>query len=118
VLSTTENSALPADASLHKQLIYTPRYTGNGTFFVQYKKLRVDYTQLYVGYRFTNSDNGSWLNPFTTGDVRASLRLDEASRYSCSLLCSNLFNQAYAMVLGRPAALRYYEFTFIWQPKI
>jgi len=118
VLSTIESSALPEDASLHKQLIYTPRYTGNGTFFLQYHRLRLDYTHLYVGYRFTSSDNAYWLKPYQNADLRGSMQVDAAAHYTVSFLCANLFNQAYAVVLGRPAALRYYEFTFTWQPKI
>lgn len=118
VLSTIQNSGLPEDASLHKQLIYTPRYTGSGNLFFQIHRFRIDYTQLYVGYRFITSDHSDWLKPYTTADIRASYGFGPSGQYALSIHCFNLFNQSYSVIQGRPASLRYFECSFIWQPKI
>lgn len=55
--------------SLNKQLIYSPKVIYKGNLQVAYKGLSIRYYFNYSGYRFTSTDNNSWLDPYSTNDV-------------------------------------------------
>jgi vitamin B12 transporter len=110
VLSTVAKSNLIDDASQNKQLIYTPRYNFNGNLSFGTKKWFVLYTQQYVGYRFTSSDNSSWLIPYTVGTLKANYKLTHKKMsYTFQVSINNSWNTSYVVLLNQPMPLRYYE---------
>jgi len=62
--ATNEKARFENDASVGKQLIYVPMYSGNGSIAIGYGKLIVKYTVQYSGYRYTTTDNLDYLEPF------------------------------------------------------
>lgn len=110
VLSTVQSSNAQHVASAGKQLIYTPRYTINGSIFASYHKSYICLYQQYTGYRFTSSDNLQWLPPYWLSSLRISQRISAtAVNLDFFFACHNLFNSNYSLVAGRPTPLRNFE---------
>jgi iron complex outermembrane receptor protein len=118
VLSTISKSQQVEDASVGRQLIYTPRYSGNASMICKYDRLQIEYYMQYIGYRFTSSDNLSWLQPYTTASVRLSYYFGHSKQLMGTLASHNIFNQNYVVVAGRPMPLRNYEIIISYQPKL
>ncbi len=110
VLSTSEKAISENDNSVNRQLVYTPRYTGQATLLLNYKNLNVLFNQNYTGYRFTSTDNTSWLNPYYIANVKAAYHYSFKS-VMIELFGSinNLFNKNYMVVVSKPMPLRNYE---------
>jgi vitamin B12 transporter len=110
VLSTVKESRHEHDDSRGKQLIYTPRYTVNGSIFLGYGQVDLFFFHQYSGYRFTTSDNRNWLDPYHLSSLRLSGGI-RAGKMKLNLFaaCNNLFNVSYAVMAGRPMPLRNYE---------
>jgi len=111
-LSTITKQDQDYTNSLDKQLIYTPRYTGNLNLFVQFKSVSLQMNNQYVGYRFTSSDNSSWLNPYYISSIRLNYQFILGKETNVNLFAAsqNLFNSNYHIVENRPMPLRYFEF--------
>ena len=69
VLSTNEKSALANDETIGKQLMYVPIQNAQGNATISFKGASLSYTQVYVGYRYTLSDNSDFLKPYTIGNI-------------------------------------------------
>ncbi len=110
VLSTNQQSTNENDNSVGRQLIYTPRYTGQSTFVGTYKNFTLLFSQSYTGYRFTSTDNTSWLNPYYTANLKASYTY-VFTKVSVNFFAgiNNIFNKNYSVVSNRPMPLRNYE---------
>jgi iron complex outermembrane receptor protein len=111
VLSTVNRSDGESNTE-GRQLIYTPRYSGNGIFTVSKAGFSLSYYQQYVGYRFTASDNSEWLAPYHYSSVRFNLRSDliQETNLILYMACNNIFNSRYAIVERRYMPLRNFEF--------
>ena len=110
VLSTVQQDRQPNSGSIGRQLIYTPRYSGNANLSLSYRNISLFYQQVYTGYRFMTSDNSSWLNPYSTGTLRLNMAIDDKSgNFSLFAAIQNIGNESYTVVAGRPMPLRYYE---------
>lgn len=98
--------------SINKQLIYTPRYTGNLNLFFQFKSINLQMNNQYIGYRFTSSDNSNWLNPYYVSSIRFNYQLMSGKETNVNFFVAsqNLFNSNYHIVENRPMPLRYFEF--------
>lgn len=118
VLSTVRKSSIENDASLGKQLIYTPRYSGNAVVHYRYKLVFAEWMQQYAGYRFTASDNAAWLMPYTVANVRLGIEASQKLPVQIVAQCNNVFNQNYAIVSARPLPLRNYQLQVIYKLKI
>ncbi|MES2130982.1 MAG: TonB-dependent receptor [Bacteroidota bacterium] len=110
VLSTNQTATNENDNAVGRQLIYTPRYTGQSTLIGTYKTVTVLFSQSYTGYRFTSTDNTTWLNPYYI----ANLKLKYSYAFNSVAVeffggINNLFNKNYTVVANRPMALRNYE---------
>jgi iron complex outermembrane receptor protein len=116
VLSTNEKNINENDNSKDRQLIYSPRYAGYATFLIQYKKVLFLYNYNYMGYRFTSTDNTSWLQPYQISSIKVSSYFD-FSNYKINLFanCNNLFNANYIVVANSPMPLRNFELGFSFQ---
>jgi len=110
VLSTNEEGSNENDNAIGRQLIYTPRYTGQSALSCTYQGFTLLFTQSYTGYRFTSTDNTSWLHPYYLANVKL------AYNYAFDKVMveffagiNNLFDKDYMAVANRPMPLRNYE---------
>lgn len=110
VLSSTIKSSLVNDASVNKQLIYTPRYNYGANFSFSVQNFVMAYYHNYIGYRFTSSDNSTWLTPYNVANLKI------AYKYAINTIgvttffqVHNLFNADYKVIAQRPMPLRSYE---------
>jgi vitamin B12 transporter len=118
ILSTVQENGQENDNTVNKQLIYTPRYTINGHISIGYDQADLVFFHQYNGYRFTTSDNLSWLDPYQVSSLRFNYRLEFKSiKFILFAACNNLFNTNYTILAGRPMPLRYYEFGISLQTK-
>ena len=110
VLATNQASKSENDNSVGRQLIYTPRYAGQAGIYITYKKASLLFNQTYTGYRFTTTDNSSWLTPYYTANIKASYNYT-VKKMSIDFFGSinNLFNKNYTVVSNRPMPLRNFE---------
>ena len=107
ILATNEQSKFENDNSVGKQLIYTPRYTGNANVSLATKKWSLLISQNYVGYRFTSSDNSSWLMPYYLTNCKVSYVLQaQQTTFTFFASVNNMFNKNYAVVDNRYMPLR------------
>lgn len=114
VLSTNEKSNSANDASLGKQLIYVPLYTGNLNAEVGYDKFNLIYQQQYAGYRYTTTDNTQFLLPYNVSNLALGYKVTIKSLdFNTSFKINNLLNTNYQMVLNRPMPLRNYQISLI-----
>lgn len=114
VLSTVLSSQLANDASVGKQLIYTPRYSGNASLYLSYKVFFAEWQQQYTGYRFTSSDNREWLAPYFVSNLRLGIDLKKKHPLQLSIQCNNLGNNTYEVVRGRAMPYRNYQIQLIY----
>lgn len=103
VLSVTAASYIYNDGSVGKQIPYTPRYNGQLNIGFTYRKLSVNYNHTYTGYRFTTTDESSYLTPYETGNVQVMYK-SQIYRHSCLFTgqCNNIWNEQYQVVAYRP----------------
>ena len=110
VLSTSEKAISENDNSQGRQIIYTPRYSGQASILLTYKNAALLFNQTYTGYRFTSTDNSSWLNPYYLANIKASFHHSVNSvRFEFFGSINNLFNKNYVVVANRPMPLRNFE---------
>lgn len=110
VLSTNQKLINENDQSVGRQLIYTPRYSGNGGLSVDYKNMSILFHSTYTGYRFTTTDNTSWLNPYLISNIKASYTIPSKTNYiKCFVSINNIFNKNYQVIANRPMPLRNFE---------
>lgn len=110
VLSTNQKATSENDNSVGRQLIFTPRYNGQGTLLIKYQNFNLLFNNNYTGYRFTSTDNTNWVNPYYIANFRCSYN------YSFSTINSelffninNLFNKNYVVIPNKPMPMRNYE---------
>lgn len=103
VLATTEQSYLPGDGSIGKQIPYSPRYNGQINVGFTYKTVYFNYNHTYTGYRFITVDESSWLIPYNTGNVHLMYTIQfKRQAVQLSGQCNNIWNEEYTVVSGRP----------------
>lgn len=110
VLSTNQKSLNENDNSVGRQLTYTPRYTGQASLVLSYEKFVFLFNQSYTGYRFTSTDNTSWLYPYYLANAKVSYGYSFGTvdvEFFASI--NNIFNKNYMAVTGRPMPLRNFE---------
>ncbi|MBC7696420.1 MAG: TonB-dependent receptor [Burkholderiales bacterium] len=110
VLSTNKRNNTENDNSEGRQLIFTPRYNGQGSLMVGYKNFQVQFNNSYTGYRFTASDNTAWLNPYYISNLKFNYSYSFSS-VNTQLFCNinNLFNKNYVVISNNPMPMRNYE---------
>jgi iron complex outermembrane receptor protein len=92
-----------ADATLHKQLIYTPVHQASVRVGISHRGYTLSYTQAYVGRRYTTADNTLFLSPFTLGSTALSRNFERRYiRGSLTLRAENLWQATYQVVAGYP----------------
>jgi len=110
VVSTNEKAKTDNDASVNKQLIYVPMYSGHAKISVEYKRFLLSCNQNYTGYRYTSTDNSEYLKPYSLTNVYASYKISFANYYvNLFVQVNNLLNTQYQVLLNRAMPLRNYQ---------
>lgn len=83
------------DKSGH-QLLFTPRHSASAGVNFKYKTWYFTYNQNYSGRRFMSTDNETWTNPFTLGNIMMG-GTTVLGRFNgdYSLRINNIFNADY-----------------------
>ena len=116
ILSTNTKNVNLNDNSIGKQLIYSPRYAGYAIFLLQYKKITFYYNYNYTGYRFTSTDNTSWLMPYQISNLKVSTFFNfTKTKLIIFASCNNLLNKNYVVVSNSPMPLRNFEIGLSFQ---
>ena len=104
VASTNEIGLSPSDASVGKQLLYVPRYSGMGSLMIAYKKLTIRYTQTYAGYRFTSTDDSQYLDPYSVASFFTSYSTTLRTKLNWEFygVVNNCWNTYYETMAYRP----------------
>jgi vitamin B12 transporter len=110
VLATNQVSKSENDASVGKQLIYVPRYSGHAKIQTEYKGFLLSYVHSYTGYRFTSTDNSQYLSPFYLANIylAKSMKIKE-HQLSVFVQIDNVYNEQYQVVSVRAMPMRYYQ---------
>jgi iron complex outermembrane receptor protein len=100
------------DASVGKQLIYVPGHQAKGQLSMHVKGLFVLYGHLFVGERFTTSDNESSLEAYQLGYLSLGYEHQFGKRHRIGINCTidNLFNTEYQTIAWRPMPGRSFLF--------
>jgi len=107
ILSTTEESLIPYDNSIGKQIPYVPRYSGVASVTVGYRSVRLLFSQGYTGYRFYNTDETGAIEPYAVANLHLMYGFNVAGRpWKAIGQVNNLFNASYAVMYDRPMPLR------------
>jgi len=108
-VSSNQKQINEFDASIGKQLIYTPMYMGSGTFIYSLNCFSWFYSLSYTGYRYTSSDNFEFLAPYWLHHI--GINFSPCKRnLNFFMKCSNLFNTNYQVVRNYATPLRNYNF--------
>jgi len=67
--ATYEKATSPSDASVGKQLIYTPMNTFNSTLSVKKLEFYFIYNFMFVGKRYTGKDNLSYMDAYNLSNI-------------------------------------------------
>ncbi|HNU57135.1 MAG TPA: TonB-dependent receptor [Flavobacteriales bacterium] len=104
VVSTNQEARTPDDASVDKQLIYVPMYSGQLRLGVECGRTSAFLVGTYTGYRYTSTDNRSYLAPFTLWNAQFShvLKVGPRGDLLLDLRGDNLLAEDYQVLADRP----------------
>jgi vitamin B12 transporter len=103
VLSTNEKTRTENDASVGKQLIYTPMYSGAGGIQIKYKQFYFSYYHTYTGYRYLTSDNFDYLNPYDLENFITGYSFRyKNTLFNFNFQLNNAWNTSYRVIAARP----------------
>lgn len=112
VLSTNQTSIYSQDESVGKQLIFIPRLTHQNWITVSFRRWYLAYNHTYTGYRFTSSDNRTFLDDYQLGNVFSGysfpyrkITLDVHFQYN------NIWNTRYEVLPAKPMPMSNYQLT-------
>lgn len=99
-------------ASLYKQLIYTPLHQARGQIGMELKWMHFFMEQVFVGRRYTTTDNRKWLNEYGLTNLifEKSITLKKHI-WSLRFSANNLFNQSYQSMENYAMPGRNYQLT-------
>ena len=112
-------SKRPDDASIGKQLIYTPYWQGNAQLQLQYGNWQLHYVHSFTGKVFTSIDHSEHLASFHTAQLY--LRKSWSRTYGSILFYAtieNIWNEDYEVVIQRPMPRRSIEFGIQFKPSL
>jgi iron complex outermembrane receptor protein len=117
VRSTNQRATSVNDASVGKQLIYVPMYSGGGRLSARRGAFSAGVDVHYTGYRYTSSDNRSFLSPYWLANADAAWRFHAGRKclLSFGLQAFNLFDEQYQVMLNRPMPMRSFQATLRMQ---
>ena len=110
VLSTNDQSAIPNDPTIGKQLIYVPKQNASCNFAVSYKTLSINFNYIYTGYRYETSDNTQFLNPYQLGNAVISKKFNvKHLHFRLFAKVNNIWNEPYQVIAWYAMPLRNYQ---------
>lgn len=106
-VSTIQESGIPNDMSIDRQLIYTPMYNATATAGITWKGFSVSADMAYYGYRYTSSDNYEYLDPFYILGAKITWT-GKIKNGTIDVFAdgANLLNETYYWLAQRPALPR------------
>jgi len=111
ISSVNEKQKSPNDASVNKQIIYTPKHIARGLISAYYKNVGLYVENNYTGKRYTSSDNLDWLEPYFMVNTGINYTIKRKHIIITSKIdVINLLNEDFMIVSGNPMPLRYYQF--------
>jgi len=103
VLSENTSSLLNSDASVNKQLIYVPLYTGQLNYGITFYKASIMFNHTYTGYRYTSSDHSQYLEPYFMHNINIAYKFDlKKVSIDFQFQINNLLNTNYQVLAARP----------------
>jgi vitamin B12 transporter len=106
VKSTNQRAKMENDASVGKQLIYTPVWQSNFGCSIKWKNWEAWWQQIFIGQRFISTDNHQALPSLTYSNLRLSYNTTMKSvPVDCFVQFNNLFNTHYQIMAMRPMPL-------------
>ncbi len=103
ILATTVSSYIYNDGSIGKQIPYSPRYNGQLNAGFTYRRFSFNYNHTYTGYRFTTTDESTYLLPYQTGNVQLMYATPvHGHQWQFTAQCNNIWNEQYQVVASRP----------------
>ncbi len=110
ILSTNQKSVSASDATLYKQLIYVPIQNAQGSAMFKYKGTSVSYNHVYVGYRYTSTDNKNYIKPYSIGNIKVAQDFKlTGAKIKLYVQLNNIFNENYEVIEYRPMPLLNYQ---------
>lgn len=111
VVSTNQRATTVNDASVDKQMIYVPMYSGNARAGIEWHGFSVNISGVYTGYRYLSTDNRDFLEPYALLNASATYRLRSKGRCTWSIFIhgNNLLDADYQVMLNRPMPLRNHQ---------
>ena len=109
--STNERPKTANDASVGKQLIYVPMYSGGARAGMEWRSWRAELDAHYTGYRYISTDNRQFLDPYTLvgASLSWSIRAGRGCMLSVLLQGANLLDASYQVMLNRPMPPRHFR---------
>ncbi|MCB9179406.1 MAG: TonB-dependent receptor [Flavobacteriales bacterium] len=119
VVSTNQQARTPDDASVDRQLIYVPMYSGQLRVGMERGRASATLAGTYTGYRYTSTDNRSFLVPFTLWNAWFTyvLKVGERGDLLLDLRGDNLLAAEYQVIADRPMPGRVYRAGITYQFK-
>lgn len=87
------------------QIAYIPRHSGSAILGADWRMLRLNYSFIYVGERYSNSSNipVNYVQPWYTHDLSLSAAIPiNRSQLNITLEINNLFDQQYEVIMNYP----------------
>jgi iron complex outermembrane receptor protein len=104
--STSQKTYYENDASINKQLIYTPIHTATADIFIFTKNFDFSVSYIFTGKQFTNTANYDLFTlpaySLVNTSVTKNYKFAKKQTISISLYINNVFNKNYQAILFRP----------------
>jgi len=95
---------------INKQLMYCPHYKAIIRSSFSFKSFNLIYSHNYTGYRFTSSDNLSYLPSFHLGNICLSSKfMFKGQSTELFYKLNNIYNSDYQLIVNRPMPLINHE---------
>jgi iron complex outermembrane receptor protein len=112
ILSTNQKANLQNDVTVGKQLIYIPRLTYQTWLTFTYSNAYLAFNQTYTGYRFTSSDNSSFVDDYLLVNMFMGKTFKlKKGQVDIKFHINNIFNQEYQVLPSRPMPMRNFLFS-------
>lgn len=109
VLSTTEETYMPNDGSISKQIPYTPRYNYRINAGIEYGNIQLNYNWQKTSYRFITVDESQYLKPYQLSNIQIAYKhFIKNIEFTFTGQIMNFMNEDYQIVNGRPMPKRHY----------
>lgn len=107
ILSTNQKANVQNDATVGKQLIYIPRLTYQTWLTFTYSNAYLAFNQTYTGYRFTSSDNSTFIDDYALLNMFMGKTFKLKNwQVDAKFHINNIFNQEYQVLPSRPMPMR------------